>query len=303
MIFNDGCVQEEYQKMKADGRWLNFSLEKRNSGKHAVVRWKIIFTIMTPSRTHLVIIPSYNTGAKLFETVKQAMARWRPVWVVMDGSTDDSAAALAELEGLENGLCIFFLERNSGKGEAVLHALVEARRAGFTHALVLDADGQHSTAYICSFMQASQKNPGSMILGLPQFAADAPALRRHGRRIGNWWANMETFWGGIGDSLFGFRIYPVQESVHILLSTRGARRFDFDTELAVRLFWAGVPPINLPVPVRYFISKEGGVSHFRYFRDNWLLIRRHTVLMLELLPQMRRVWKLRQMARNGRNVL
>jgi hypothetical protein len=252
---------------------------------------------MTPSQTHLVIIPSYNTGSKLAETVNQALACWQPVWVVMDGSTDGSAAALAKICGPENGLRILSLARNSGKGAAVLHALHEASREGFTHALVLDADGQHSAADISRFMQASQKNPAAMILGVPQFAADAPASRRHGRRVGNWWANLETFWGGIEDSLFGFRVYPIQESVHILQGTRGARRFDFDTELAVRLFWAGVPPINLSTPVQYFKPAEGGTSHFHYLRDNLLLIRRHTLLVLEMLPQMRRIWQLRQRAR------
>jgi glycosyltransferase involved in cell wall biosynthesis len=255
---------------------------------------------MTPSPTHLVIIPSYNTGAKLTETVKQALAYWQPVWVVLDGSTDDSATVLSKMGGSEIGLKVLSLANNSGKGAAVLHALLAAEREGFTHALVFDADGQHSVADISRFMSASQKNPTAMILGVPQFAADAPASRRHGRLVGNWWANLETFWGGIEDSLFGFRVYPIQESVHILQNIRGARRFDFDTELAVRLFWAGVPPINLPTPVRYFKSAEGGTSHFHYLRDNLLLIRRHTLLVWEMLPQMRRIWRLRQRARNGR---
>jgi glycosyltransferase involved in cell wall biosynthesis len=250
-----------------------------------------------PSQTHLVVIPSYNTGNRLVGTVQEALTCWQPVWVVMDGSTDDSATALAELNRPENGLRVLTLEHNSGKGMAVLHALLAAGQAGFTHALVLDADGQHSAAHISRFMQASQTNPAAMILGVPQFAVNAPASRRHGRRVGNWWANLETFWGGIEDSLFGFRVYPIRESVSILQRIRGARRFDFDTELAVRLFWAGVPPINLPAPVKYFNLADGGISHFHYWRDNLLLIRRHTLLVLEMLPQMGRIWKLRQRAK------
>ena len=256
---------------------------------------------MTPSPTHLVIIPSYNSGGKLVETVRQALACWQPVWVVMDGSTDGSAAALAEMVGPESGLRVLSLEQNSGKGAAVLHALLAADREGFTHALVLDADGQHAAADISRFMQASQKNPAAMILGVPEFAADAPAARRHGRLVGNWWANLETLWGGVEDSLFGFRVYPITESVRILQRTRGAWRFGFDTELAVRLFWAGVPPVNLSTPVQYFNPAEGGTSHFHYLRDNLLLIRRHTLLVLEMLPQMRRIWRLRQQAKRGRN--
>jgi len=155
------------------------------------------------------------------------------VWVVLDGSTDGSAAALAERGWPENALRIFSLGRNSGKGAAVLHALLAAGREGFTHALVLDADGQHSAADISRFMQASGKNPGAMILGVPQFAADAPAARRHGRRVGNWWANLETFWGGIEDSLFGFR--SIIPGIGGYWKARVRATFDFDTELAVRL--------------------------------------------------------------------
>lgn len=256
---------------------------------------------MTPSQTHLVIIPSYNSGAKLLETVTQALVCWQPVWVVMDGSTDGSAATLSEIEGAENRLRILSLEHNSGKGAAVLHGFIAANEIGFTHALVLDADGQHSAADISRFMEISQKNPEAMILGVPQFAADAPASRKHGRLVGNWWANLETFWGGIEDSLFGFRVYPIGKSVRLLQGTRGARRFDFDTELAVRLFWAGVAPINLSTPVQYFKSAEGGTSHFHYLRDNLLLVRRHTLLVLEMLPQMRRIWKLRRRAKALKN--
>jgi len=252
---------------------------------------------MTPSRTHLVIIPSYNTGGKLADTVRQALAHWQPVWVVMDGSTDDSAAALRALVARENTLRVLTLEHNSGKGAAVLNAMLAAKREGFTHALVLDADGQHASADISRFMQASQNSPDAMILGVPEFADDAPASRRHGRLVGNWWANLETMWGGIEDSLFGFRVYPIRESVRILQRIRGARRFDFDTELAVRLFWAGVPPLNLSTPVQYFNPAQGGTTHFHYLRDNLLLIRRHTLLVLEMLPQLGRIWKLRQQAR------
>jgi glycosyltransferase involved in cell wall biosynthesis len=253
---------------------------------------------MTPSQTHLILIPSYNTGAKLAETVRRALARWQPVWVVMDGSTDGSAAIVAEMADAKNGLRILQLERNSGKGAAVLHAMLEAERAGFSHALVFDADGQHSADDIPRFMEISQKSPEAMILGVPKFAADAPASRQYGRLVGNWWANLETFWGGVEDSLFGFRVYPISESVRILKNIRGARRFDFDTELAVRLFWAGVTPINLSTPVQYFKSADGGTSHFHYLRDNLLLIRRHTLLVLEMFPQMKKIWKLRRQAKS-----
>ena len=53
---------------------------------------------MKPSATHLVLIPSYNTGPRLAVTVEEALAQWSPVWVVVDGSTDGSATAVQAME-------------------------------------------------------------------------------------------------------------------------------------------------------------------------------------------------------------
>ena len=157
-----------------------------------------------------------------------------------------------------------------------------AAEAGLSRALVVDADGQHPADRIPLFMQISAANPDAMVLGVPQFGPDAPASRRKGRRVGNWWANLETLWGGVQDSLFGFRVYPIRETLDILQQRRAGRGYDFDTVIAVRLFWAGVRPINIPVPVRYFTASEGGVSHFRYWQDNLLLILRHTCMVMEM---------------------
>ncbi len=240
---------------------------------------------MTPSRTHMVVIPSYNTGpALLRRTVAAAQARWSPVWVVLDGSTDGSAAALDEMGTA--GLHVLALPRNRGKGAAVRHALTEAAAAGFTHALVMDADGQHPADRIPSFMAASLERPDAVILGLPHFGPDAPALRVKGRRISNWWANLETLWAGIGDSLCGFRVYPIRPLLAAMARSSGMRRFDFDPEAAVRLVWQGMPPVNLPAPVRYIGREQGGVSHFRYGRDNALLTWMHVRLMLGWLPRL-----------------
>ena len=110
-----------------------------------------------------------------------------------------------------------------------------------------------------------------MILGAPVFDASAPKIRVRGRRISNWATNVETLYGGIEDSLFGFRVYPIVPLLTVMQRTRWMRRFDFDAEAVVRLNWRGVPAINIPVPVRYFAPAEGGISHFNYWRDNVLL--------------------------------
>jgi hypothetical protein len=143
-------------------------------------------------------------------------------------------------------------------------------------------------------MKASLTHPEAMILGMPIFGADAPRHRVLGRRIGNAWTHLETLGGGIGDSLFGFRVYPVAQSLHILRTISGGRRFDFDTQLAVRLYWAGVPPLNLPTRVTYPPKESGGVSHFRYARDNALLSWTHLQLALLALRQLPRLLKLRR---------
>jgi len=235
------------------------------------------------SATHLVLIPSYNTGAKVYETVAAARANWCPVWVVVDGSTDGTAEGLRHMAAADPGLEVWVLPENRGKGAAVLHGLQQAERRGYSHALTMDSDGQHPAALIPSFMQASMARPETMVLGRPVFDASAPLIRVRGRRISNAWTNLETLGAGVGDSLYGFRVYPVAALAAVMRRQPWMRRFDFDTEAAVRLAWRGVKPVNLDAPVKYLSAEEGGVSHFRYGRDNALLSWMHARLMVEFL--------------------
>jgi glycosyltransferase involved in cell wall biosynthesis len=236
---------------------------------------------METSRTHLVLIPSYNTGPKVYDTVAAARAQWNPVWVVVDGSTDGTGERLQAMAAADPGLRVELLPQNQGKGAAVLHGLAAARAAGFTHVLTMDSDGQHPADLIGAFMQASIARPETMVLGRPVFDASAPLLRVRGRRVSNWWTNLETLGAGVGDSLYGFRVYPVAALEAVMRGQRWMRRFDFDTEAVVRLAWRGVKPVNLDAPVKYLSADEGGVSHFRYGRDNVLLTWMHTRLMVE----------------------
>jgi glycosyltransferase involved in cell wall biosynthesis len=236
------------------------------------------------SRSRLVVIPSYDSGEHLPRTVRSALAVWQPVWVVIDGSTDGSARLLdpmldPTLDTFEPGLKVIELPVNSGKGAAVLAGITAAMHQGYTHVLTMDADEQHPAESIPSFMAASEAAPRAMILGRPIFDDTVPLVRLRGRRISNWLANREIFDAHIGDSLFGFRVYPIAPLVQIMLGQRGMRRFDFDPEAVVRLCWHGVNPINLDAPVRYFSREEGGVSHFNYLRDNILLAGMHLRLV------------------------
>ncbi|MCK5872106.1 MAG: glycosyltransferase family 2 protein, partial [Methylococcales bacterium] len=217
------------------------------------------------SSTHLILIPSYNTGAILQKTVAEILQYHQPVWVVIDGSDDGSEQTLAPLrKQYGDALTIIHLPENKGKGAAILTGIESAHLKGFSHVLTMDADFQHSAESIGEFIEKSQKNPEAMILGKPVFEKSAPALRVQGRRISNAWVNLETLSWEIGDSLFGMRVYPIKPLIRVMYATKWARGFDFEPEVVVKLAWLGVNAINIKTPVRYLGIDEGGVSQFRY---------------------------------------
>ena len=226
-----------------------------------------------------ILIPSFNTGPILEETVRAAIASGYPVRVVVDGSTDGSDSCLAQFE-CQDAVTIHRLPVNQGKGAAILYGIRAAQKDGFTHALAMDADGQHPADRIADYLNLGKQHPEATVFGSPVFDSSAPALRVGGRKISNFWANLETMGWGIDDSLFGMRLYPIRQLIEVLEDTRFARRFDFDPEVAVRLSWKGVPIINMPTAVRYPSAEEGGISQFRYFRDNTLLTWMHARLMI-----------------------
>lgn len=252
-----------------------------------------------PSVSHLVLIPSYNTGQRVLTTVREARRFWNPVWVVVDGSTDGSGEALAGLASEDPDLRVLVRPRNAGKGAAVLDGLREAAARGFSHVLTMDADGQHAAASIPGFMAASARHPEAMILGAPVFDRDAPRIRIEGRKLSNGLARLETLGAGIADVLFGFRVYPMRPLLAVMTAAAWMRRFDFDPEAAVRLSWHGVPAINLAAPVRYLSSAEGGVSHFHYGRDNLLLTWMHLRLLAGAALRLPRLLRLRHARRRA----
>ncbi len=238
---------------------------------------------MPLSTTHLVLIPSYNSGALLEQTVREAVREWNPVWVVVDGSTDRSERAVEAMCATTPGLRVLRRAKNGGKGAAVLVGAHEALRAGFTHALVMDADRQHPAEMIGAFLDASIAHPERLVLGRPVFGPEAPQIRLQGRKLSIGLVKFETLGSAIHDPLFGFRVYPLQPLVEVMGRTSGARHYDFDPEVAVRLVWQGVPTLNLPAPCRYLPPSAGGISHFHYVRDNFRMIWLHTRLIVEFL--------------------
>ncbi len=249
----------------------------------------------------LVLIPSYNTGPILAGTVEKALehAAPHPVWVVIDGSTDDSEAALAPLLDKDpERLRVLRRTRNGGKGRAVHHALDAAANAGHSHVLTMDADGQHPADRIPEFLRLGKRFPEDLIMGAPVFGPDVPTARLKGRKLTIFWTDLETPGAALGDTLFGMRLYPLDGLRKAFRQTVFARGFDFDPEIAVRLTWLGCRPRQLAVPVRYLRPDEGGVSHFNYLRDNIKLTLLHVrlvpeFLLLRLVPYLkyRRQWR------------
>lgn len=224
-----------------------------------------------------MLIPTYDNPETIRRVVVRVRAHLADVVVVDDGS---GAAGRRACEALaEEGLAhVIRREVNGGKGAAVKAGFAEAFRLGYTHALQVDADGQHDLDDVPRFLAVARENPDALVLGAPRFDASAPRARQIGRKITVFWVNFETGGRVIEDPMCGFRVYPLADAVAV--SVR-ADMMDFDPEVAVRLVWRGVPVINLPTRVRYVSRDEGGVSHFRLFEDNWRISWMHTRLCLQ----------------------
>lgn len=224
-----------------------------------------------------VLIPTYDNPATIGTVVRRAHAHCPHVVVVDDCSGPEARAAIDEL--VAAGLCT--LERraqNGGKGAAVKSGLRAAHALGYSHALQVDADGQHDLDDIPRFLAAARAATDALVLGQPLFDASAPRARLHGRRISIFWAAVETFGSEVFDPLCGYRVYPVEAALRA--AARGDR-MDFDPEIAVRMIWLGVPVTKLPTRVRYLPRDQGGVSHFQGFRDNVRISAIHARLVAE----------------------
>jgi glycosyltransferase involved in cell wall biosynthesis len=213
------------------------------------------------------LVPTYDNPLTIGSVVDRIREHLPDVVVVDDGSAEPGRRAVEAL-GAAGRAHVHRLEHNRGKGGAVKEGFRVARELGFTHALQIDADGQHDVAEIPRFLAAAAARPDALVLGVPVFDATAPASRQRGRLISRFWTDLETGGRVIEDPLCGFRVYPLDAALH---AGAHADRMDFDPEIAVRMVWNGCPVVNLRTLVRYLSPEEGGVSHFRMFRDNVLI--------------------------------
>jgi glycosyltransferase involved in cell wall biosynthesis len=224
-----------------------------------------------------VLIPTYNNPATLRGVVEQARTYLPDVLVVDDGSGPDARAVCDALA--QEGLCILERHaRNAGKGAAVKTGFRRARELGFTHVVQVDGDGQHALERIPAFVALAREHPERLILGRPVYDHTLNKGRYAARLVTRFWNYIEVLGPTIGDSMCGFRVYPLDAA--IAANTRGDR-MDFDIEIPVRMVWNGVPVLNADVPVRYLSAEEGGISHYQTFWDTARISWTHTKLVCE----------------------
>lgn len=234
------------------------------------------------------LIPIYNHKRTIKRTVQAVRAHGLPVIVVDDGSDAETRAVLDALNG--NGdIQLLRLPHNQGKGAALVAGLLAARDAGHTHALQIDADGQHDTGDVPRFLAESRDHPHAMVCGRAVYDDSVPRARLYGRYLTHVCVWAETLSLAIDDSMCGYRLYPLDETCAEIARAPLPARMDFDTEIAVRLLWRGVPVRNVPTRVIY---PEDGLSHFRMLHDNARITAMHTRLLLGMLPRAPRlVWR------------
>ncbi len=226
-----------------------------------------------------VIIPVFNHGEALAGTVERLSVYGLATILIDDGSDAATKDAIADVVS-RYGLDLVTLPENRGKGAAVEAGLRAAWEKGYTHAVQMDADGQHDTNDLESFLEQARKCPDALVTGVPLFDESIPRSRFYGRFITRFWVCIETLSMSFPDTMCGFRVYPLAYCIDLFEERQLGRRMDFDTEIAVRLYWRGVELI--PVPTRV-IYPETGISHFNLWRDNWLITRMHTRLFFGML--------------------
>lgn len=229
-----------------------------------------------------IVIPVYNHEHAIGTIVAQVMASGLPILLVDDGSDIPCQQTLIALaEQFPHQLSLLRLEVNGGKGAAVKAGLRWLLDNGYSHGLQIDADGQHDVADITRFIQAAESEPDSLITGYPQYDESVPKIRLYSRYLTHIWIWINTLSFSIKDSMCGFRVYPLQQTVTLL--SHCGNRMDFDPEVIVRWLWRYQKVINLPTKVHYPLD---GVSHFLLWKDNGLITLMHTRLFFGMLWRM-----------------
>jgi glycosyltransferase involved in cell wall biosynthesis len=231
-----------------------------------------------------VVIPVYNHEGAMPAVLASLKPYGLPCILVDDGSSESCRRVLAGLKAAEaSWVSLLQLEQNQGKGGAVMAGLKEAGRRGFSHALQIDADGQHQALDIPKFLEAGAEDEAALVIGAPLFDEGAPKSRLYGRILTNVWIWINSLSREVQDAMCGFRLYPLAPVLQLIASVELGRRMDFDPELLVRLQWKGLRIVNIPTKVSY---PTDGRSHFRLGLDNWLISRMHARLFFGMLARL-----------------
>lgn len=226
------------------------------------------------------VIPIYNHHQTIAGVIDAISGLEMPCIIVDDGSDPVTQETLAEVRAAYPFVRVVRLEKNQGKGAAVMAGIREAYRLDYTHAIQIDSDGQHDPTDLPVFIETAKANPAALISGQPVYDDSIPKKRLYGRYITHFWVWVETLSLDIKDTMCGYRVYPVRKSHELINSTRPGKRMDFDIEIMVRLYWSKTPVIFIPTKVRYH---ETGISHFRLYRDNAIISWMHTRLVAGML--------------------
>lgn len=228
------------------------------------------------------IIPCYNHSEGLPDVLKNIADYQFTCFLIDDGSDIQSAQKLQQIAKQYPWVTLIRLATNQGKGAAVMTGIKYAYQQGYSHAIQIDADGQHNCQDITKLINQSKLTPNALISGCPVYDKSIPKHRLIARYITHFWVWIETLSFSIKDSMCGFRIYPLQQTYHLISQSKIGKRMDFDIDIMVRLYWQGSPVIFVPTKVIY---PEGGVSHFKALKDNLLISWMHTKLFFGMLPR------------------
>ncbi|MCJ8350399.1 glycosyltransferase family 2 protein [Moritella sp.] len=237
--------------------------------------------------SYCIVIPNYNHTVVIDQLLRSLAAFNLPVIMVNDGSDADSSGFMQALADRYSYVTLVSHPYNQGKGAAVQTGFKQADKMGFTHVVQVDADGQHDITDISKLVELSQAQPNQLISGRPIYNESVPKHRYYARYLTHVWVWIETLSFDIKDTMCGFRVYPLAETLGLLAKHGSLGHYmAFDTEIMVRLYWDGVETTFLPTKVNY---PENGVSHFRLWEDNVAISWMHTRLvfgMLTRLPQL-----------------
>ncbi|MDR3439084.1 glycosyltransferase [Telmatospirillum sp.] len=229
------------------------------------------------------IVPTYRHWQALPRIVAGLRAAGLAVYIIDDGNDEPAAAAIAALDDPQNAVAVHRLAVNQGKGTAVIEGFRLAWNAGYSHAVQIDADGQHDLAALPALLELAKRHQQALITGQPRYDASIPVGRKIGRWVTHVWVWIETLSLQITDSMCGFRVYPLAAVQTLLDQEDVGRRMEFDTEIMVRLFWRGTSVAHVPVDVVY---PADNTSNFDLWRDNLRISWMHTRLVTGMLRRL-----------------